>query len=110
MINSIYEPMFESLLRKQEVLIPEEHVNKHSMRIQWTKFRDAQFGADWLIGQVLEFEYIDDGKHLTRVFLRKSKRRAAIPFTVLTSEIPHADTPIRNNMESDQTCEGAADP
>jgi hypothetical protein len=104
MITSVYEDLFTALLRGQVVRVPVNSINIQSIRVQWIRFRDAQFAADWLVGKVLDFTPIPGNTTDIDICLRTSKRLKSIPFQIVsTTEVPDAKQTLPTDLAADKT-------
>ena len=77
---SMYEDIFESLLRGNKVDISNCYINQRSMTSQFSKFKAKQFASDWLKSKALHFE--TSGSITTVTLVPSQKRKDPITFKV----------------------------
>lgn len=93
---SMYEEVFESLLRGNKVDISNCYINQRSMTSQFSKFKAKQFASDWLKSKALHFE--TSGSVTTVSLVPSQKRKVPITFKVNPFTNPSEPTHGQENL------------
>lgn len=97
MITSVYDLIFDELLRSGTVQVPSEHINQRSMTSQFYKYRDRMQFADFLQNKTLQFKALPDPEWLV-VTMIPSKRKTAIQFASVTYDNTNLPTSVGKNQ------------
>ena len=93
---SMYEDIFEALLRGNVVELIDYPLNQRSMTSQFSKFKARQFGADWLKTKALSIEV--SGCFTIISLVPSQKRKDPITFKVNPFTNPPEPTHGQENL------------
>jgi hypothetical protein len=102
MISSIYDLLFDEILRSGAIQVPAAEINTKSMTSQFYKYRDRMQFATFLHNKSLQFYLIPDhpsGEDWYNVTMCQSKRKTAIKFT----SVPYDNTSLPTSVGTDQS-------